>query len=316
MIFTKFNTPAFALLLVTSANANSLDSIANISFTEGNQLKHLEFSITDKGIMTHGNGGRKVETQKDRFGDQPQLSDGRILLKPNSDGAAHAWDYNASRPGKYWMELVYSLAKGESTAQPNVSSYRIPTNLKATGASNRFRNVNLGKIYFTNAGNQKIELKFKGETPIVRAVILRPAPEGEPIGQALDRCILLHSRDATIHGVKVQYENKPHKNTVGFWVNTSDQVYWDFTVKSGGKFDIEIHQGCGRGHGGSQVALVVADQTNEFIVEDTGHFQNFVPRKVGTVNLAKGDHRFWIKPIKKARGAVMDVRRIRLIPIR
>lgn len=316
MIFTKLNTPAFALLLVASANANSLDSIANISFTEGNQLKHLEFSITDKGIMTHGNGGRKVETQKDRFGDQPQLSDGRILLKPNSDGAAHAWDYNASRPGKYWMELVYSLAKGESTAQPNVSSYRIPTKLKATSASNRFRNVNLGKIYFTNAGNQKIELKFKGETPIVRAVILRPAPEGEPIGQALDRSILLHSRDATIHGVKVQYENKPHKNTVGFWVNTSDQVYWDFTVKSGGKFDIEIHQGCGRGHGGSQVALVVADQTNEFIVEDSGHFQNFVPRKVGTVNLAKGDHRFWIKPIKKARGAVMDVRRIRLIPIR
>ena len=95
--------------------------------------------------MTHGNGGRKVETQKDRFGDQPQLSDGRILLKPNSDGAAHAWDYNASRPGKYWMELVYSLAKGESTAQPNVSSYRIPTKLKATGASNRFRNVTSAK---------------------------------------------------------------------------------------------------------------------------------------------------------------------------
>ena len=144
------------------------------------------------------------------------------------------------------MELVYSLAKGESTAQPNVSSYRIATKLKATGATNRFRNVNLGKIYFTTAGKQKVELRFKGDTPIVRAVILRPAPEGEVISQALDRSILLHSRDATIHGVKVQYENKPHKNTLGFWVNTSDQVYWDFSVESGGKFDIEIHQGCGQ----------------------------------------------------------------------
>ena len=315
MTLTKFNTLAFALLLAATASANSPDNIANISFTEGIQLKHLEFSITDKGILTHGNGGRKVKTQKDRFGDRPQLPDGRILLKPTGDGGTQAWDYNASRPGKYWMELVYSLAKGESTAQPNVSSYRIATKLKATGATNRFRNVNLGKIYFTTAGKQKVELRFKGDTPIVRAVILRPAPEGEAIGQALDRSILLHSRDATIHGVKVQYENKPHKNTVGFWVNTSDQVYWDFSVESGGKFDIEIHQGCGRGHGGSQVALVVAGQTNEFTVEDTGHFQNFVPRKVGTVRLAKGDHRFWIKPIKKARGAVMDVRRIRLIPV-
>ena len=315
MTLTKFNTLAFALLLAAKASANSLDNIANISFTEGNQLKHLEFSITDKGILTHGNGGRKVETQKDRFGDQPQLPDGRILLKPTGDGDAHAWDYNASRPGKYWMELVYSSGQGRKhgTAKRQFIPYR--DQAQGHRCTNRFRNVNLGKIYFTNAGNQKIELKFKGDTPIVRAVILRPAPEGEPIGQALDRSILLHSRDATIHGVKVQYENKPHKNTVGFWVNTSDQVYWDFSVESGGKFDIEIHQGCGRGHGGSQVALVVADQTNEFIVEDTGHFQNFVPRKVGTVNLAKGDHRFWIKPIKKARGAVMDVRRIRLIPV-
>ena len=115
--------------------------------------------------------------------------------------------------------------------------------------------------------------------------------------------------------MKVQYENKPHKNTVGFWVNTSDQVYWDFTVRAVANSTSRFIR-AGRGHGGSQVALVVADQTNEFIVEDTGHFQNFVPRKVGTVNLAKGDHRFWIKPIKKARGAVMDVRRIRLIPIR
>ncbi|MED5495237.1 MAG: hypothetical protein VYB58_05900, partial [Verrucomicrobiota bacterium] len=62
MTLTKFNTLAFALLLAATASANSLDNIANISFTEGIQLKHLEFSITDKGILNHGNGGRKVET--------------------------------------------------------------------------------------------------------------------------------------------------------------------------------------------------------------------------------------------------------------
>ena len=39
----------------------------------------------------------------------------------------------------------------------------------------------------------------------------------------------------------------------------------------------------------------------DFTVKDTGHFQNFIPRRVGTVNLSKGEHRFWIKPVKKAR---------------
>ena len=198
---------------------------------------------------------------------------------------------------------------------PNISAYRIPTRLEATGATNRFRNVTLGKVYFVQPGEQKIGLKFRGDTPRVRALILRPGPEGESIGQALDRSMLLHARDATIHGTKLQYETKPHKNTVGYWVNVSDQVCWDFTVTSGGMFDVEIHQGCGKGQGGSLVALEIAGKKIDFTVMDTGHFQNFIPRRVGSVNLAKGKHRFWIKPVKKARNAIMDVRRIRLIPI-
>ena len=126
--------------------------------------------------------------------------------------------------------------------------------------------------------------------------------------------MLLHARDATIHGTKLQYETKPHKNTVGYWVNVTDQVCWDFAVVLGGRFDVEIHQGCGTGHGGSTVAIEVAGQNREFTVKDTGHFQNFVPRKIGTVRLPKGGHRFWLKPVRKAAGAIMDVRRIRLIP--
>ena len=299
---------------MTFANADSLDRIANVYVQDGLKLRHLELSITDTGLKTHGD--KKYETRTDRFGDTPQLPDGRILLQPSGDalGQAQSWDYNASRPGKYWVELVYSLANGKSTAVPNISSYRIPTQLEATGAANRFRNVNLGKIYFVQAGKQKLDLKFRGKTPKVRALILRPAPEGEPIGQALNRSVLLHARDVTLRSTKVQYETKPQKNTIGYWVNVTDQVYWDFTVALGGRFLVEIYQGCGKGHGGSLVALEVAGQKLEFTVKDTGHFQNFVPRRVGTVRLAKGEHRFWIKPVKKTRNAIMDVRRIRLIP--
>ena len=299
---------------MTLTNADSLDHIANVYVQDGLKLRHLEFSTTDAGLKTHGD--KKNEVRTDRFGNTPQLPDGRILLQANGDALdqMHPWEYNASRPGKYWVELVYSLASGKSIAVPNISSYRIPTKLEATGAANRFHNINLGKIYFVQAGKQKLELKFRGKTPKVRALILRPAPEGEPIGQALDRSILLHSRDATIHGTKLQYEIKPHKNTIGYWVNTTDQVCWDFTVTSGGMFDVEIHQGCGKGQGGSLVALEVASQKLDFTVKDTGHFQNFVPLRVGTVRLAKGEHRFWIKPLRKERNAIMDVRRIRLIP--
>ena len=293
------------------AGANSLDQVANVFVADGLKLQHVEFSITDTGLNTHGISKKKIRTY--RFGDTPQLPDGRIVFRPNN--GVHSWDYNASRPGKYWIELVYSLPKGKSTAVPNISSYRIPTRLEPTGAANRFRNATLGKIYFVQAGKQKLELAFRGDTPKVRALILRPAPEGEPISQALDRSVLLHARDVILRSTKAQYETKPHKNTIGYWVNVSDQVSWDFTVALGGRFDVEIHQGCGKGHGGSRVALEVAGQKLEFTVEDTGHFQNFTPRNVGAIKLDKGEHRFWIRPIKKAGGAIMDVRQIRLIPV-
>jgi len=298
-----------------AAHADSLEQIANVFVEDGLKLRHLEFSITDTGLESDGD--KKHEIRTDQFGDTPQQPDGRILLQPGGDAVsqAYSWDYNASRPGKYWVELVYALAKGKSIAVPNISSYRTQTQLDVTGAVNRFRNVTLGKIYFVEPGKQKLELKFRGDMPRVRALILRPAPEGEPIGQALDRSVLLHARDVTLHSTKLQYETKPHKNTVGYWVNVTDQVYWDFTVSRGGRFDVEIHQGCGKGQGGSRVALEVAGQKLEFTVNDTGHFQNFVPRKVGTVRLPTGEYRFWIKPIMKAGGAIMDVRQIRLLPV-
>ena len=298
-----------------AAHADSLDRIANVFVEDRLKLQHLDFSITDTGLESHGD--KKHEIQIDRFEDTPQQPDGRILLQPSGDavGQTHSWNYNASRPGKYWVELVYALAKGKSTAMPNISSYRIQTQLEVTGEANRFRNVTLGKIYFVEPGKQKLELKFRGDMPRVRALILRPAPEGEPIGQEFDRSVLLHARDVTLRSTKVQYETKPHKNTVGYWVNVTDQVCWDFTLSRGGRFNVEIHQGCGKGHGGSRVALEVAGQKLEFTVNDTGHFQNFVPRKVGTVRLGKGEYRFWIKPIMKAGGAIMDVRQIRLLPV-
>ena len=74
-------------------------------------------------------------------------------------------------------------------------------------------------------------------------------------------------------------------------------------------------QGCGTGQGGSDVAVHVGEKKFPFVVEDTGGFQMFKPRIVGEVDIAKeGKYSLEIRAIKKAKGAVMDVRQIRLIP--
>ena len=118
------------------------------------------------------------------------------------------------------------------------------------------------------------------------------------------------------HGEKLRFEPQPHKNTVGYWVNTEDWCEWHFTAKPG-DYKVYIWQGCGTGQGGSEVGVASGNTTVKFIVEDTGHFQNFKQREIGVLKLNDtGDYKLRLKPIKKAKNAVMDVRRIKLVPVR
>ena len=145
----------------------------------------------------------------------------------------------------------------------------------------------------------------------------RPAasqPAREPIKQAEDGTILLHARDVTIHGTTVRYEPKPEKNTIGYWTKKEDWVSWDFAVAKGGKFEVTILQGCGKGSGGAEVEFSIGEQKLKTVVEDTGGFQNFVSRDIGAIELPAGAHTLSVKPLSKPGVAVMDLRSVTLKP--
>lgn len=130
--------------------------------------------------------------------------------------------------------------------------------------------------------------------------------------------ILLPAKYAATQGSKLRFEPQPHKNTVGYWSDEHDTAEWTFQSSAAGDYEIDILQGCGKGHGGSKVTLLVADQSLDFVVEETGHFQNFIWRTVGSVTLKAGNAEetmlLKLTPQSKPGGAVMDVRAIRLCP--
>ncbi len=125
--------------------------------------------------------------------------------------------------------------------------------------------------------------------------------------------VILHARDAHVHGEKLRYEPEPHKDTLGYWVNPDDWAEWTFTAPTAGEYVVEILQGCGPGSGGAKVELRVGDQALSFTVEETGHFQRFVPRQVGSLTFASpGPHTLTVRAKKKPNVAVMDLRRVTL----
>ena len=157
-------------------------------------------------------------------------------------------------------------------------------------------------------------------------------PDYAPNPQAKDSTISLAAKYADVHGTQLRYEPLPHKNTLGFWVDANDYATWELTVTKPGRFEVEVLQGCGTGQGGSVVEVGIApcivsndkslvvvskpdEQTLSMTIEDTGHFQNFKPRTIGTVELKQaGRYQLTIKPKTKAKTAVMDVREVVLRP--
>jgi len=140
-------------------------------------------------------------------------------------------------------------------------------------------------------------------------------PTTRPISQRADGVVLLHARDVTIHGTTVRYEPQPNKNTIGYWTKKDDWVSWDFLVDRPGKFEVIALQGCGKGSGGAEVEFIIDDQKLKMTVQDTGHFQNFIERNLGQIELKKGPHRLQVKPLTRPGIAVMDLRSVTLQPM-
>ncbi len=124
--------------------------------------------------------------------------------------------------------------------------------------------------------------------------------------------IHLEARDAKVQAKKLRYEDPPQKDTLGFWVDAGDTASWTFRAAQAGKYRVSVLQGCGKGSGGSTVALEVGATKAEFTVEETGHFQRFIPREVGVLELAAGENTLTVRPLKKKGAAVMDLRRVTL----
>ena len=130
-----------------------------------------------------------------------------------------------------------------------------------------------------------------------------------------DGTITLPAKNAVTRGETLRFEPQPHKNTVGYWSNETNFAEWHYRLQAPGQYEIDILQGCGKGHGGSKVSCKTESGTLEFEVQETGHFQNFIWRTVGTLELKATENSVLsLIPVHQAAGAVMDVRAIRIVP--
>ena len=140
------------------------------------------------------------------------------------------------------------------------------------------------------------------------------SPAAKPVAPGADGIVSMHASNAVVHGTMLRYEPQTNKLCLGFWTKAEDWAEWKFEIIKPGDYVVEIWQGCGKGNGGSDVIAEIAGKSFPFVVEDTGGFQNFIPRRVGTVALMAGTHTIAVKPQNRKKAAVMDIRYVKIIP--
>lgn len=224
--------------------------------------------------------------------------DGSLELYNLKDDAAESADLAAKQPGK-----VAELRGKLEAWRRKVGAKGMTTNPQFNRAA--------WEACFTALDASKVAAADTAAAMAPALAAWRKAMDAIPAPGA-NALIHLEARDAKVQAKKLKYEDPPQKDTLGFWVDPTDTASWTFRADQPGKYRVTVLQGCGKGSGGSIVALEVGASKAEFTVEETGHFQRFIPREVGAVQLAAGENTLVVRPLKKKGAAVMDLRRVTL----
>lgn len=263
--------------------------------------------------------GYTIKVDRTRGSFELKAADGTYT--PGSHFGNWHWTANFERWGNYYAGLIYESARPKLGVQLKVGE---EATLKSYAArTNNLSNepMILGTAYIPKKGEYPIFLLTGDQSNVpafdVKGIRFSPAPEGDALGQSIDGTIQLDAKTATTYAEMMRYEPQENKNCLGYWIHEEDWAEWVFDLNEPGKFEVTMKYGCGTGNEGSEVAILVNDQTLKLNVEDTGGFQEWVEVSLGEVDLStKGKQKLAVVPQKKAGKAVMDIRHIVLTPVK
>ncbi len=261
-----------------------------------------------------------MDVDRDRGTFVLTAKDGNYL--PGSHFANWSWMMNSGRWGNYYVGLIYDSSRPKLGVQLKVGAGNdnvLKGYAPRTSALRNNEPLILGTAYLAKPGEYPVALLTGDQSNVpsfqVKGIRFSPAPESEPLGQSIDGTISLDAKTATTYSEEMRYEPKPEKDCLGMWRSEKDWAEWKFDVNATGKFELTVDYGCGNGNEGSEIAVLVNDQTFKFTVEDTGGFQSWKQVNLGKVDLSiEGENKLAIVPLNKKGKAVMDIKKVSLTP--
>ncbi len=152
-------------------------------------------------------------------------------------------------------------------------------------------------------------------TVVVLEVSGSPSFEPTPIRPDRQGMVTLGADDAEIVGHTARLEGGM-KQAIGFWTDAKDKVGWDVDFPKAGRYDVEVEIACEPGAEGSTFEVACDDAKVSATVPATKSWQDFVKVKVGEFGIPSArKSRIEVRPLKLAKGALMNLRAVRLRPL-
>jgi hypothetical protein len=95
-----------------------------------------------------------------------------------------------------------------------------------------------------------------------------------------------------------------------------DHAAWTFENPAEGEYRVVLDYACAKEAAGNSVVVTVAGQTLGSVVESTGTWDDYRGQDLGVVKLPAGPGELVVRSDGPIKGALLDLRGVRLAPVR
>jgi alpha-L-fucosidase len=146
-------------------------------------------------------------------------------------------------------------------------------------------------------GGRRLESRQTPEGVVVTVPSNAPSPvsstlvlkvEGElrveqpELTQNTDGSIVLQPGDAILHGDQVQTEGNAGRENIGYWLNPSDWVEWQFRAVRPGRYNLSAEIAS---MGTGSFTITLGDQMIAAVAPNTGSYSSYRPINFGTLQI-------------------------------
>jgi putative membrane-bound dehydrogenase-like protein len=127
-----------------------------------------------------------------------------------------------------------------------------------------------------------------------------------------DGSLTLAAAQAGIFGDSLVFE-APFQN-LGYWSSSNDHAVWEMSVESAGEWEVLLDYACAADAAGNRLFLQIGSSVLTHEVAGTGGWSQYRTISLGRLTLPAGPCRVMARAAGEIRGALLDLRALRLLP--